>query len=94
MQVRELISGPSLGARTKFVSFNRAQSRAIIGLFTGHNALRGHFYLLGLLDSPLCRKCGVMEETSVHILCECEAVASLRHAYLVSCSWSLRISKV
>jgi len=24
------------------------------------------------------------EETSVHILCECEALASLRHAYLVS----------
>ena len=26
-------------------------------------------YLLGLLDSPLCRKCGVREETSAHILC-------------------------
>jgi len=24
------------------------------------------------------------EETSVHILCECEALASLRHAYLGS----------
>ena len=28
--------------------------------------------------------CGVMEETSAHILCECEALASLRHAYLGS----------
>jgi len=25
-----------------------------------------------------------MEETSAHILCECEALASLRHAYLGS----------
>jgi len=25
-----------------------------------------------------------MEETSAHILCECKALASLRHAYLVS----------
>jgi len=29
-------------------------------------------------------KCGVTEETSAHILCECEALASLRHAHLVS----------
>jgi hypothetical protein len=32
----------------------------------------------------LCRKCGTEEETSVHILCECEALASLRHTYLGS----------
>jgi hypothetical protein len=30
----------------------------------------------------MCRKCGTEEETSVHILCECKALASLRHAYL------------
>jgi len=66
------------------MSFNRTQSRAVIGLLTGHNTLRRHLYILGLQDSPLCRKCGVMEETSVHILCEYEALASLRHAYLGS----------
>jgi len=59
-------------------------SRAVIGLLTGHNTLRQHLYLLGLQDSPLCRQCGVTEETSAHILCECVALASLRHAYLVS----------
>jgi hypothetical protein len=32
----------------------------------------------------MCRKCGTEEETSVHILCECEALASLRLAYLDS----------
>jgi hypothetical protein len=30
---------------------------------------------MGLTDSPLCRKCGVEEETSAHILCKCEALA-------------------
>jgi len=83
-QAPELISGPSMGAKTKVMSFNRTQSRAVIGLLTGRNTLRRHLYLLGLLDSPLCRKCWVMEETSAHILCECEALASLRHAYLGS----------
>jgi hypothetical protein len=78
------ISGPSLGAKTKVMSFNRTQSRAVIGLLTGHNTLRWHLYLLGLQDSPLCRKCGVMEEILAHILCECEALASFGHAYLGS----------
>ena len=80
--VRELISGPSLGTRAKFLTFNRIQSRAVTGLLMGHNTLRRHLHLVGLLDSPLCRKCGVREETSAHILCECEALASLRHVYL------------
>jgi len=37
---------------------------------------------MGLSDSPLRRRCGAQDETSAHILCECEALASLRHVYL------------
>ena len=39
---------------------------------------------MGLSDSPLCRRCGAEDETSAHMLCECEALASLRHVYLGS----------
>ena len=39
---------------------------------------------MGLCDNPICRKCGTEEETIVHVLCECEAVALLRHSYLGS----------
>ena len=39
---------------------------------------------MGLSDSPLCRRCGAEDETSAHILCESEALASLRHTYLGS----------
>jgi hypothetical protein len=84
-QARELISGPCPGTRIKLLSLNRNQSRVVAGLLTGHNTLRRHLHLLGLLDSPLCRKCGVKEETSAHILCECEALAVLRYRYLGSC---------
>jgi hypothetical protein len=66
------------------MSFNRTQSRVVIGLLTGHNTLRRHLYLLGLLNSPLYRRYGRMEETSAHILCKCEALASLRHPYVGS----------
>ena len=39
---------------------------------------------MGLSNDPSCRKCGTEEETPVNILCECEALASLRHQYLGS----------
>ena len=54
------------------------------GLLTEHNTLRRHLHLLRLIDSPLCRASGVREETLAHILCECEALASLRHTHLGS----------
>jgi len=65
-------------------SFNRTQSRVVTGCLTGHNTLRIHLHLMGLSGSPLCRRCGPEDETSVHILCKCEALASLRHVYLGS----------
>jgi len=84
-QAQGFISGPSLLTRAKFLTFNRTQSRAVTGLLTGHDTLRRHLYLLGLLDCPLYTKCGMMrEETSTYILCEWEALASLIHAYLGS----------
>jgi hypothetical protein len=48
-------------------------------------------YVMGLSNNPICRKCGTEEETSVHILCACEALASLRHTYLGSFSLDSRI---
>ena len=83
-QARELISGPCLCAKARFLFFNRTKSRAVTGLLTGHNTLRRHLQLIELSDSPLCRRCGAEDETSAHILCECEALASLRHAHLAS----------
>jgi hypothetical protein len=66
------------------VSFNRTQSKVVIGLLTGCNTLRKHLYVMGLNNNPTCRKCGIEEKTSFHILCECEALASLRHTHLDS----------
>ena len=83
-QVRELTSGPNLDTGARLLSFNRTQTTAVIGLLTGHNTLRRHLHVMGLSNDPACRKCGTEEETSVHILCECEALDSLRHQYLGS----------
>jgi hypothetical protein len=67
-QVRELITGPCLGAKARFLSFNRTQSRTVTGLLTGHNTLRRHLHRMELSDSPLYRRCGADYETSAHIL--------------------------
>ena len=83
-QAQELILGPCRGTKARFLSFNRTQSAAVTGLLTGHNTLRRHLHLMGLSDNPLCRRCGAKDETSAHILHECEALASLIHAHLGS----------
>ena len=83
-QAQELVSGPDLATGARLLFFNRTQTRAVIGLLTGHNTPRRHLHVMGLNDNPICRKYGTEEETSVHILCECEALASLRHAHLGS----------
>jgi len=59
---------------------------AVIGLLTRYNTLRRHLlvHVMGLSNNRTCRKCGTKEETSVHVLCECEALASLKHTYLGS----------
>jgi hypothetical protein len=65
------------------VSLNRTQTKVVIGLLMGHNTLRRHLCIMRLGNDPRCRKCGT-EETSVHILCECEVLDSLRYTYLGS----------
>jgi len=79
-----LISDPDLATGARLLSFNRTGTRAVIGLLTGHNTLRRHLHVTGLNDNPTCRKCGTEKEASAHILCECEALASLRYAHLGS----------
>jgi len=83
-QARELISGPDPATGAWLLSLNSTHTKVVIGLLTGPNTLRRHVCIMGIGNDPRCRKCGTEEETSVHILCECEALASLRYIYLGS----------
>jgi hypothetical protein len=93
-QARKLILCLSPTGKTRLLYFNRTQSMVIIGLFIGHNNLRRYFYLMGLTNSPLCRRCGTEEGASALVLCECEALASLRHMYLSSFSLTQRMLRL
>jgi hypothetical protein len=80
---RELISGPCRVPRLGFYP-STGYSPGLSWDFLRHNTLQRPLHLMRLADSPLCRKFRADDETSAHILCSCEALASLRHAHLGS----------
>ena len=79
----KLIPGPSPTAKTRLLSFNMIQSTVLTELLTGQ------LYIMGLIDSPLCRRCGAEEETSAQVLCECEAMEHSDITIWVPFSWTL-----
>jgi hypothetical protein len=42
---------------------------------------KGHLFKLGLTDDPNCERC-LEDESAIHILCDCEAVAHVRFHHL------------
>jgi hypothetical protein len=58
------------------------QLRIMMGLLTGHCHLKGHLFKLGLIKSPKSDCCIQASETASHVLCDCEALATLRFRLL------------
>jgi hypothetical protein len=57
--------------------------RLVVGLLTGHCHLRRHLHRLGTYkEEPVCRRCGMGEETAHHILFECQALGRIRSSAL------------
>ena len=83
-RAQKLITDPGPTAKLGYCPFNKMQSRIVTSFLSGHNTLWRHLYIMELINSPLRRKCGAEVGTSVHVLCECEALATLRHTYLGS----------
>jgi hypothetical protein len=81
-QAWKLISGPSPTAKTRLLSFNRIQSWVVTVLLTGHNILKRHLYIMGLIDSPYAG--GVKQGNKPQLMFWGEALASHRHTYLGS----------
>ncbi|KAJ8973499.1 hypothetical protein NQ317_018772 [Molorchus minor] len=54
---------------------SRKQIKVIVGLLTGHCALKGHLHRIGLYNGDLkCRLCNRETETAQHVLCYCETL--------------------
>jgi hypothetical protein len=54
------------------------QLRIMTGLLTGHFHLKGHLFKFGLINSPESDCCKQASDTYSHVLCDCEALATLR----------------
>ena len=57
---------------------SRSDLRLLTQMLTGHCTLRYFLNKIGRSDISSCRFCGVADETSSHILCDCWAVARTR----------------
>lgn len=76
---KRFIDGPSCKRKVELLSMSRNQIRLVVGLLTGHMSTRTHLRRIKKYDGDLsCRLCGKEPETSMHILCSCEALAKRR----------------
>jgi len=78
-QTQELISGPNLATRARLLSFNRTQSRVVIGLLSGHNTLRRHLYIMGLSYNPTVGNVVLRRKPESTFCVHCRGAGSSRH---------------
>ena len=66
------------------ISLRRKVLRTVVGILTGHCLFGEHAKRLGLEVNDFCRSCmdEEEEETLVHFLCSCPALARRRHKHL------------
>ncbi|KAJ8968955.1 hypothetical protein NQ317_013833 [Molorchus minor] len=64
------------GEKTKeLLLMSRKQIKVVVGLLTGHCALKGHLHRMGLYNGDLkCRLCNRETETAQHVLSYCETL--------------------
>lgn len=70
---------PSRKHTSHLLNLSRKEARRVVGLLTGHCALRHHLHRITVYQgSQLCRWCDMEDETADHVLLECEALARRR----------------
>jgi hypothetical protein len=73
---------PSVKKAEELPSLSRNQLRIMTGLLTGQCHLIWHSFNLGMENNPECDRYKQAPETASHVLCDCEALATLRFRHL------------
>jgi hypothetical protein len=73
---RLFIGRPCKKRADDLLKLSRHQLKMVVAILTGHAAVRGHLYIMGLFEGdPTCRLCRKETETVQHIICCCKALA-------------------
>src|SRR5665811_1065761 len=83
-QTKMIVKAPKQGTGQFLRSRGRQTLRLLTQVITGHNTLNKHLFVMGLVESPVCTKCGQGDETSLHYLAECGFYATIRENTLGS----------
>ena len=81
-QMKAFISGSDRRATDQLLKMSRDDIRLAVGLLTGHCSLMRHLDTLGKAETGTCRKCKGDEETPIHVICDCPALAGRRLKHL------------
>jgi hypothetical protein len=80
---KKMINKSSNKLTSGLLILSRNKTRLVVGLLTGHCHLRKHLHRLGIYkEEPVCKKCGMGEETAHHILFECKALGRIPYSVL------------
>lgn len=79
---KTIIKGPDLGNTKFLLNKSRDDLRCIMGAITGHCTLNKHLNRMRLADSPLSRRCNEEDETPLHLLTSCPALANERRKHM------------
>lgn len=83
-QSKELNRGCIRYRQRELLKLSRDGIRRVVGLLTGHCALRKHLLVMGIGNSATFRGCAAEDETAFHVLCDCEAYAAHRFEHFGS----------
>ena len=75
---RLFLAAPLEGIAKGLLGLKRSSLSWLIAMVTGHGNFRLHLKKLNLVEVDDCRLCLEEQETAVHILCHCPALASIR----------------
>jgi ribonuclease HI len=71
----------SANLTNSLLSLKRHNLKILVELLTGHCLLKSHRWKMKLCNDKLCRLCMEEDEDSIHVICNCNALKSLRKKY-------------
>lgn len=77
-QTKIFIKSQSGKSTMQLTRLYKPSLRIAVGLLTGHAKVNYHLKKMGMRDDPDCRLCGRAEETTSHLICECQSLRNLK----------------